>query len=112
MRRFVGRNFRIVLQAEADFIQTLQQAVAGEFVNLKCCGEAVAICDGAGFEVNGQRVIWSLTSLARDLCGFCFAQNHRENTVLHAIIREDVCKRGSDNGAEAEICECPNRMLS
>ncbi len=37
----VGGNFRLVLQGEADIIQSIQQAMAYEFVDGKFCLETL-----------------------------------------------------------------------
>ena len=57
MAGLVGRNFRLVLQREADIIEAFEQAVAGEFVDLEAGGESAVVLDFALFQVERELVV-------------------------------------------------------
>src|SRR5205823_4998701 len=43
---------------------------------------------------------------------FGFAENNRQQTVLHAVVRKDVSERRRNNCAKSKISERPRRMFT
>src|SRR5579862_7618030 len=111
MPRFVGGNVRFVLQSQSDVVETIQQAVAHEVVDLEVGGESPIVVDPALLEIDGQ-LIAILLRAAHEFGHFILGQRDVEKSVLSAVVREDVRERRSDDGAEAIIGQRPDGMLA
>jgi hypothetical protein len=53
MPGFIRRNFCLMLKRQPDIVKPLEQTVAGVFVDLEACDEALVVSYCAAFKVNG-----------------------------------------------------------
>ncbi len=70
---FVVCDLRFVLQRESDIIQAIEQAMAGEVVDLEGCGKSMIVVHFALFEVDGDVVVVHIACAAGDFRNFLFA---------------------------------------
>ena len=90
MEDFVGGDFRFVLQGEADIIQPIEQAMTHEFVDGEFSCEALLVPHLALLEVNRQLVVFDIAGPPHQFRGLILLQAHREETVLRAVVCEDI----------------------
>src|SRR5690606_19190930 len=93
MLPFERRDFVFVLQRNADVVQSFQQAVAPERIDLERKRQVVVIRDGALLQVDGELVPRRGLGAAEELVDLLLGQPHGQNAVLEAVVVEDVRKR-------------------
>src|SRR5947207_4231528 len=71
--RFERSNVWLVLQAQADIVEAVQQAVAAELINSKPRLEAAFIAHRATLQINCQAISAVGCGPARQLANFFFA---------------------------------------
>ena len=111
-RRLIGPDIVCVLKGQADIVQTIEQAVLAKRIDLKSDAFAVRANDLLRFQINRQCITFVLRNLAEQLVNNGFVQHDRQHAVLEAVIEKDVSKARRNNGAKAEIFQCPRRMLT
>ena len=111
MPGFVGGDVGLVLQGEADIVKPVQEAVAHEVVDLEAGRESLIVVDLALLEVDGE-VIATLLGAAHEFCYLIFGQRDVEESILGAVVGEDVSERRSDDGAEAIVGQSPHGMFA
>jgi hypothetical protein len=111
MPSFVGGDVRFVLQGESDVVETIQQAVAHEVVDLKAGREAAIVIDLALLEVDGQ-LIAILLGAAHEFSHFVFGERDVEESVLRAVVGEDVGEGWGDHGSEPVIGQRPDGVFA
>src|SRR5690349_19126549 len=78
----------------------------------KSGGQAVVVMYSLLLKVDSDVIIVLLLGPFHDLAHFLFGQNHGEETVLQAVVCEDIGEGRCDHRAKTEISECPHRMLA
>src|SRR6516165_6432682 len=58
--RLVGGNLRLVLECEPNFVQALEQAMTGEFLDRKLGREALIIVHPAALKIDGKLIVGCL----------------------------------------------------
>jgi hypothetical protein len=76
MLRFIGGDIGVMLQRESNFVQSFQQAVAGELVDLECSRESVRVVNRALLEIDRDLVAGKFCCSASDLTDLVFTQHH------------------------------------
>jgi hypothetical protein len=56
MSCLVGRNLSLVLQRQSDIVQSMQEAVTYELIDLEACQKTLLIANLAVLQVNGEMV--------------------------------------------------------
>src|SRR5712691_3148460 len=112
MPSFIGRNFRFVLQCETDVVQTIEQAMAYKIVDGELRAKALIVMYLALLQVDGELVIFYLAGAPHHFSSFILAQEHGEETIFRAVVGEDVGEGRGNDGAESEIRQRPDRMLT
>src|SRR5260370_24237651 len=107
-----GGDVGIVAEREGDLVEPLEQALLAESIDF----EAVHVARGRGqflaIEIDGQvraRLLRKLGPQAGRLLG---RQRDRQQSVLEAIVEEDVAEARPDHGAEAVIPQRIDRVLA
>ncbi len=111
MPRLIIRNLRLMLQGKPNIIQPIQQTMPHKFIDRKLSAKPLLVPHLALLQINGELVIINLKGAPHQLGNFIFAQAHREEAVLRAVIGKDVGKRRRNHRPESEIGQRPNRML-
>jgi len=109
---FVVGDFVGVLQGLADVVQTLQEDFFAGRGDFKIVGVAVAVFDGLGGEIDGERIAYFRFGLLEESIHIGFGQDGGEDAVLEAIVVEDVGVAGSDDGAEAVVFDAPGSVFA
>ena len=86
----ISGDLRLMLQSEADIVQSVEQAVAGEFVDCKSHGETLPIFDTHRLQVDCELVAFDLLRTAHDLSDLFVGEAHGQEAVLQAVVCEDV----------------------
>src|SRR2546421_5054286 len=110
--RFVVSNLGLVAQREGDVVETFEEAVAAEVVYRERGVEARAVRHDAAFEINRQSVVAELARAPREFGDLGVGERDGQDAVLRAVVHEDVCEGGRDDGAEAVVEERPGRVLA
>ena len=108
----VSGDFGFMLQGESNFIQPLQQAMAGKFVDLEGSGKSMPVVHLALFEIDGDFVIGDFPRFARDLAHIRFAERNCKHAIFQAIVSENVGERRSNYHPEPEAGKRPDGMLA
>src|SRR5207253_10111824 len=106
------RDLPFMPEREADVVQTLQQAIALEIVDRKRRREALRVLDNSALQIDQQLILLDLVRTSNEFRYFILFQNDGQQTILQTIIRKDIGKRGSDNGAEAVVRQRPRCVLA
>ena len=102
MLSLVGGDVRFVLQGKSDIVETIEEAVAHEVVDLEPGGEALIVVDPALLKVDGE-LIAILLGAAHEFRHFVLGQGDVKKAVLGAVVGEDVGERWSDDSAESVV---------
>ncbi len=67
---------------------------------------------GAAFEIDSEVVVVDRVCARGEFSDFAFRQGNRKNSVLRAIVHEDVRERGREDSAESIVEQRPRRVLT
>ena len=112
MLGLVGCDFCLMLQGESNVVQALEQATAGELIDLEGGGKSAIVFDLALLQVNDHLVVGEVSCPTDDFRDLLLAQHDREYAVLHAVIGEDVGERRSDHCPETKVRQGPDGVLA
>src|SRR5712691_1614668 len=108
----IRRNFRLMLQRESDVVQPVQQAMADEVVDVELRPESLVVPHLALLEINRELVVINLLRSLHEFRNLSLAQPDRKETILGAVVGENVGERRRDHRPEAEVAERPHRMFT
>src|SRR5882724_373682 len=106
------RDLVFLAEREAHFVRAGEQAFLAERIDREIVGRAVRRRDGLRLQIDhDMRTRGCLEQPAQ-----CRANlerlDDRQETVLEAVVEEDVAEARRDHGAEAVIVKRPHRMLA
>src|SRR5918997_3694520 len=101
----------LVCEGQADVVEAVEEAVAGEVVEGEGLLEAGPL-DDAPFEVHGDPGLRVVAHDVEELLHGFPGELHREEPYLGAVVLEDVGEGGGDDGAEAVVLYGPRRVLA
>src|SRR6266542_5186763 len=99
-------------QGEADLVESVQQAIAAKCIDRKWRGQFAVIAKFTSFQIDGEPVTFALFGAARQLGDGLVRDGDCGDAVVRAVRREDVGKRGGDDGAEAGVEKRPSGVLA
>src|SRR5690606_20620472 len=102
----------VLLQGQADVVQAVEQAVLAEGVDLEGMLHAVGPGHRLRGEVDRQRIALVRRALREQRIDLVVGQHDRQQSVLEAVVVEDVGEAGRDDGAEAVFLQRPRRMFT
>ena len=94
-------------QGEADVVPTVEETAAPEGVDLEVVGHSAVSLDLLLLQVNRHLKAGGFSNAPKNGFHLLLGEAHREQTVLEAVVEEDVCKRRSDDAAEAVVQQGP-----
>src|SRR5689334_5212215 len=110
--RLEGADLVRVAQREADLVETVQQAVLAEIVDVEAeFLRAVAGRYRLRLEIDDQTESGE-SRVVEQPVDLVLAQHHGQQAVLEAIGEEDVGERRRDHAAEAVVAQRPGRVLA
>src|SRR2546421_2925279 len=109
---FVGSYFSFILKCEANVVEPMKQAISLEITNLEAGGEPSGVAYQPGFQIDSNLISSAGPGPIHQFGDVGGVEDDRQQTVLHAIVPEDVGKRRRDEGAKAIISERPGRMFA
>ncbi len=112
MLAFKRRNRHVVLQRQADIVQTVEQAMLAEGIDLKLQHLAIRTSHGLRLKVDTELITRLGLDLCKQLINLCVAQNDRQQAILEAVIEEDVGIARRDDAAKAVFFQRPGRVLT
>ena len=84
-----------MLKRQSDIVEAFQKTFLAERVKIKMNLEAVISGDSVIFEINGKPITFYLTYPIEKIVNGRLIKNYRQETILEAIVEEDVCKGGA-----------------
>jgi hypothetical protein len=109
---FIGVEFRLVAQGEADVVEAVNEAVLTERVDVEVGIEALVVGDGLVDEGDGDLVLRIGGAALEQGLNLFFAEAGEDNAVLAGVGVEDVGEGGGDDGAEAVLEDGPGGVLA
>jgi hypothetical protein len=110
--RFVAADRIGVGQRQADLVQATDQAILAEGVDLEGKPRPVRGDHRLRGQIDAQAVSRVGGRLTEQPFHRVRGQDHRQKTVLEAVIEEDVGKTGGDHRAQAVVVQRPDRVLT
>lgn len=111
MPSFVLGDVRFMFQGHADFIQAFQESSAAERLDFKTRQKTAVTGDLALFQIHGEvEVTGFIAGFERR--DFRAPQGHGENSVLDAVVGEDIGERRRDDDPETVITQRPYGVLA
>src|SRR5690606_37525541 len=101
-----------LFHGQADIVETVEQAMALEIVEIEGNRAAIGTVNFLGFEIDGEGCIGAARSVVHQLVQLFLSDLDRQDAVLEAVIVEDVGERGRDDAADTEIKQGPRRMFA
>ena len=105
-------DLALLLEGEADIIETVEQAVLAMLVDLERHHAAVGPADFLLGKIDAQRRISAALGIVEQLVEILARDLDGKNAVLEAVVVENVAERRRNHRADAEIEQCPRRMLT
>ena len=109
---FKGFDGITILQSQANVIETVEQAVTAEVIDLEAEGLAAGRNDLTLFQIDCDLVAFRREAFAEELIDLRFLKNHRQHAVLEAVVEENVGLARRDHGTETVLIQRPRRMLA
>lgn len=100
----------LLLQGEADVIEAVEKAVLAERVNLEVDLGATSAGDSLSLKVNLE--VLDVLSGLHEGVNILLGKNDGEDTVLKAVVEEDITEGGGDDAAEAHVEKTPGSVLT
>src|SRR6185503_7485150 len=111
--RLEGADLVRVAQRKADLVETVQQAVLAEGVDVEAeFLRAIRRRHRLAFQVDRQLEPGKRGGVVEELVDLVLAQHHGQEAVLEAVGEEDVAERRRDHAAKAEVHQRPGRVLA
>src|SRR5690554_1460775 len=101
-----------LLQSQADFIKTVNQAMLAEWLDIECQFAIVRCNDHLAFEVDTQFVANKGLRFIEQPRHLQLGQDDRQQTILIAVVEENVGVAGRNDGAKAILRQCPGCVLA
>src|SRR6185312_9488068 len=111
-RCLVGVDLRRVLQRLADVVETVQQQVLAERVDIEVDFLAVRPHHHLARQIDGEAGVAAELGVVDQLVADRPRQPDRQDAVLEAVVVEDVGEVRRDDAADAEIQQRPRRVLT
>jgi hypothetical protein len=81
-----------VFQRQINIIKSLEQTITLKVINLEGGGKTMSVADILAAKIDLRLVVIELTGAKHQLGDSGIVEDHRQETVLQTVIREDICK--------------------
>src|SRR6185437_12420574 len=108
----VGADVALLLQGEADIVESIQQAMLAERIDLEFDDAAIGPGDRLLLEIDAEPGIGAFPCIVHEIVDDLLRQLDRQDAVLEAVVVEDVGEARRDDAADAEIHQRPGRVLA
>src|SRR6202171_2442508 len=105
-------NFRGFLQGQAGIVETVREAMFVERIDIEGDDAAIGAANFLGFEIDRERRIGAALGVIHELGEVFWRNNDRKNTVLEAVVIENIGKTRRDDAADSKVEERPGSMLA
>src|SRR3984893_16274090 len=105
-------NFRGLLEGQAGIVETVREAMFAERVDIESDDAAIGAANFLGFEIYRERRIGAELGVIHELGEVFWRNNDRKNTVLEAVVIENIGKTRRDDAADPKVEERPGSMLA
>src|SRR5437588_8729586 len=109
---FVGCDLVGMGECPADVVQTFEQCLLTELVNLKVQDAFVRRRHGLCRQIHTQDIVFSGLCFSYQPSHSRFVKGDWQNTVVKAVVVEDVGEAGSNNAAETILANSPRGMFA
>ena len=111
MAALIRRDFRFMPKREPNVVQSIQQTMPYEFIDGKLRAKSLVVAHFAFLEVHRELIVVNLLRSLYQLHNLILTQLHREETVLRAVVSENVREGRRDHCTEAEVGQRPYRKI-
>src|SRR5258708_18153195 len=101
-----------MLHGRADIVEALEQDFLAGRGNFKFKDEAVLVGDSLVRQIHRERIAFLFFGTLEDFVYLLFGERRRKNTVLKAIIVENVGVAGGNDDAEAVVFDAPGSVFA
>jgi hypothetical protein len=101
-----------LLEREADRVQSSIQTIFSERIDLEMVGRAVRRGDLLRRQIHRQLIAFAGRHALEERLDFWPCQHHGENTVLKAVVVEDIREAGGEDATKPLIEQRPGRMFA
>src|SRR4030095_7748829 len=101
-----------LLQSQADVVETVEEAVLAEGIELEFYAATVGAADLLLLKIDGDDGVGAALGVVHQLVDLALRQLDRQDAVLEAVVVEDVGEAGRDDAADAENEQRPRRMAA
>src|SRR5208282_4021943 len=112
MRLFVRKDPVLVRERQRDIVETLEQTLLLERLDLEMRRPSEIVGHGLLFEIDREPVRLVIAGGAKNMLDLGGRQRDRKKAVLQTVVVEDIGELRRDHRAEARVIERPHRMLS
>jgi hypothetical protein len=112
VRPLVGSDPVFEAQREADVVPPLQQAFAPEGIDTETDLQAGVVAERIGREVDSELVPHSGFGAPKEIVHLGLGEGDGEDSVLEAVVVEDIRVAWRDQGAKPVIEDCPRRVFA
>jgi hypothetical protein len=101
-----------MLKRKPNVIQPVEQTVPDEWIDRKLRPESLIVPHVASLQIDRHLVVVNLLGSLYQLRNFGLGQPHGKESILGAVVGEDIRKRRRDHSPKAEVRQRPHRMLT
>src|SRR6266496_4229628 len=112
MQFLICCDLRLMLKGEPNVVQAVQQTLSDKLVDGKARAESFVVAHLALLEINRDLVVVDLLRPTHQIRSLILAQLHREESILGAVVGENVREGRGDHGAKAEVGQSPYCMFT
>src|SRR5438445_1971966 len=112
MRGFVGGDRYIFPEQKSELVDPVQQTVSGKRIDRERVRRSVGQRRALRGEIDGHPCARRFRQLVDEACIRSGSKGDWEQAVLERVVPEDIGEAGADDGAEAEVEQCPWRVLA
>src|SRR6202035_4384210 len=110
MPRLIRLYLRFMLKRKPNVIQPVEQTVPDELIDRKLRPESLIVPHVASLQIDRHLVVDNLLGSLYQLRNFVLGQPHGKESILGAVVGEDIGKRRRDHSPKAEVRSRPRSV--
>ena len=112
MAFFIGGDVGLVFHGGADVVEALEEDFFARRRNFKFVNQAVAVADSLIGKIDGKGIAFFFFGALEEFFDLLLGEFGGQNSVLEAVVVEDVGVTGSEDYAESVIADGPRGVFA